>query len=452
MWPRFDHNREIDGRIAFELRRRKLGRFQVHVKDLPSYRFVDLWQAAEDYAKSRRDTIRIESQHDETLTAILHAKPNRWSSRRINRSSQVGWPAGPDEETYLPVDMFWLCRRAPGEEAADIILRVRYVPHQEQAVLEVASESTGEAESTITRVIERSEADSIYRKKLLLLSFEPGVKDEYGDIEKPERLRVRFKPEERIEDEDVVIDEDIRRILWRNVVDLHERRNILKAHKVPVRRGVLLYGPPGTGKTFACRYLCGRLPETTRILVTGSALFKVSAIFSLARMFQPSLVILEDVDLVFGAREVNLYSSVLGELLDQMDGLRPYEDVGFVLTTNAIDRMEAAIRDRPGRISQCIYFGPPNDELRRRYLLRYLIPHAMHRLNLDGLVALSKGATQAFLKEWVHRSVQIAAERLQSHSDELELRDEDLRGAFEEMRRFSPGTTGRIVGFHEGGG
>ena len=69
---------------------------------------------------------------------------------------------------------------------------------------------------------------------------------------------------------------------------------MLKSNGVPVRRGVLLYGPPGTGKTFACRYLCGKLPETTRIIVTGTALLQVTQIFNLARMFQPSLVILED--------------------------------------------------------------------------------------------------------------------------------------------------------------
>ena len=57
---------------------------------------------------------------------------------------------------------------------------------------------------------------------------------------------------------------------------------------------------------------------------------------------------MEDIDLVFSSREVNSYSAALGELLDQMDALRPYEDVGFALTTNAIERMGAAIRDRPG--------------------------------------------------------------------------------------------------------
>ena len=283
---------------------------------------------------------------------------------------------------------------------------------------------------------------------MLLLAFEPGTKDEYGDVEKGERLRILFKADEPVADEDIVIDEGVREILQRNVIDLHTKREVLKAHRVPVRRGMLFYGPPGTGKTFACRYICGKLPDTTRIIVTGMALLQVNTIFSLARLFQPSLVILEDVDLVFASREINLYSSVLGELLDQMDGLRPFEDVGFILTTNAIHRMEAAIRDRPGRISQCIYFGPPTANLRKRYLLHYLSGYSAPDLDMDQLVSESSGATQAFLKEWVHRSVQISLEHSGDGSAELELRNEDFSRAMDEMKKFSEGSTGRIIGFH----
>jgi len=131
-----------------------------------------------------------------------------------------------------------------------------------------------------------------------------------------------------------------------------------------------------------------------------------------------------------------------------MDGLRPFEEVSCILTTNAIDRLEAAIRDRPGRISQCIYFGAPLPALRQRYLLHYLRPYATPQLDMDDLVAMSHGATQAFLKEWVHRSVQVALERLTTSQAQLELRPEDFRCAMQEMRRFSEGTTGRIIGFH----
>ena len=181
----------------------------------------------------------------------------------------------------------------------------------------------------------------------------------------------------------------------------------------------------------------------------ANALLRVKSVFNLARLLQPSLIILEDVDLVFSAREINLYSSVLGELLDQMDGLRPYEDVSVILTTNAIDRLEAAIRDRPGRISQLVHFGAPTDELRRRYLARYLQPHSTEALDLDDLVRVSHGATQAFLKEWVYRSVQVALECVRDADTALRLTNDNFHVAFEEMRRFSQGTTGRIIGFHD---
>jgi SpoVK/Ycf46/Vps4 family AAA+-type ATPase len=280
------------------------------------------------------------------------------------------------------------------------------------------------------------------------MSFEQGIKDEYGDVERPDRLRMVFRPEETVEDDDIVIDEDVRVVLWRNVVDLYRRRAVLKAHGVPLRRGLLLYGPPGTGKTFTCRYVCGKLQEITRIIVAGNALLQVKSIFNLARMLQPALVILEDVDLVFAARDINSYSSVLGELLDQMDGLRPSEEVGVILTTNAIDRLEAAIKDRPGRISQCVYLGPPGDQLRGRYLHRYLRAYDTSNLDVAALIDSSRGATPAFLKEWVHRAVQMATERLAEASEHLALCNGDFEGALREMRRFSEGSTGKIIGFH----
>jgi len=130
-----------------------------------------------------------------------------------------------------------------------------------------------------------------------------------------------------------------------------------------------------------------------------------------------------------------------------MDGLRPHEDVGFVLTTNAIDRIEAAIKDRPGRISQCIHLGPPPPDLRRRYLEHYLAPYATAEVDLDTLVARSSGATQAFLKDWVHRAVQIATERLDPDAGKVELQTEDFEVGLREARASSQGTSARIIGF-----
>lgn len=77
------------------------------------------------------------------------------------------------------------------------------------------------------------------------------------------------------------------------------------------------------------------------------------------------------------------------------------------------------------------------------YLRRYVISE----LDMDMLVRDSKGTTQAFLKEWVHRSVQIALERIDNEQKAIKLKNDDFERAMTEMRRYSEGETGRIIGF-----
>lgn len=453
LWSRLharrDSRNDIDRRISLELGYAPLDPFSVHTKELPSYRFVDLHRAVQTFAQTRGQVRLIDSEHNqEDLNSILHGPCPQWVSRKIKRAGRTAWPVSIDEEIYLPVDGFWICHTPVAGYRDHLIMRLRYDPHSERATLEVAAVDSTAAEKAVEGILNESVGQSIYRGSILELAYEAGTKDEYGDVERAERLRVLFKRSEPMQDSDFVIDEEVRQVLWRNTIDIHQRRDLLKATGVPVRRGVLLYGPPGTGKTFACRYICGKLPNTTRIIVTGSALLQIKAMFSLARMLQPALLILEDVDLIFASREINLYSSALGDLLDHMDGLRPHEDISFVLTTNAIERMEAAIKDRPGRVSQCIYFGPPQAELRGRYLRHYLRGYDSSNLTIDRLVAQSNGATQAFLKEWVHRAVQISSERLQEGSSTVQLHDQDFEAALNEMRKFSGGSTGKIIGFY----
>jgi hypothetical protein len=443
-WLRDRVAKKIDARLAAELKRPLRG-LHSHVKEMPQYRFVDLYRATQERCRDHEITCTIESDHRaEFLHAILHAKPAAWISRRVGPSARIPWATGPDEEVFLPVDVFWVC--APSGRQP-LVARVHYDAQGEKTIVEAASPEPIVAQGFVTEVLRRADAASIYRKRMLALRFEPASRDAFGDVEKPERLRVLFAPEPRVDDDDIVMDAAVRQLLWRNVIDLQLRRDVLKAHGVPIRRGILLHGPPGTGKSFASRYLCTKLPDTTRIVVAGSALQHVSAIFALARLLQPSLVILEDVDLVFTTRDINSQGSILGELLDQMDGLRPYEDVGFVLTTNAIDRIEAAIKDRPGRISQCIHLGLPVSELRQRYLTHYLAPYVIAGVDIEALVARSGGTTQAFLKDWVHRAVQIATERLAAPGDKVELRTQDFDTALREARSSADGASGNIIGF-----
>lgn len=438
----------IDKRLRKAFGRAGLKSLEVNRTELPSYRFVDLYRAVQGVLDEQASVTEIVSQHEQPLHLILRGVGARWQQGTVNRSPSMPWFSGPGEETYFPTDTFWLCW-ANGLSSRPVgLIRLSYVEYSDRAYLEVASRDPEWLAGAMSRVLEGSNTSSIYRGAIVEVGYEAAVKDECGDVESPERLQLRFREIRPIPDADFVVDEAVFRVLRRNVIDLHRRRQTLKAHGVPIRRGVMLYGPPGTGKTFACRYLCRKLEGVTRILVTGSALFHMKAIVQLARALQPSLLILEDVDLVFMAREVSPWSSAIGDLLDLMDGLRPREDIGFLLTTNAIDRMEAAIKDRPGRISQLIHLGPPHPELRHRYLARYLEPYQPLEIYLAELVKTSDGTTQAFLKEWVHRAVQVATERLSGAEDALDLKPSDFQEAMDEMKEFAKGSSGQIVGFH----
>ncbi len=121
----------------------------------------------------------------------------------------------------------------------------------------------------------------------------------------------------------------------------------------------------------------------------------------------------------------------------------------FILTTNSIERVETAIRERPGRISQCIYFGPPTAELRQKYLASLLEPYDLSALDISEIVAKTEGVTQAFIKELVYRAVQFSSERSSaSAADNLNLKNKDFDDALTEMRKSAGNAGEAIIGFH----
>src|SRR5207247_401458 len=94
----------------------------------------------------------------------------------------------------------------------------------------------------------------------------------------------------------------------------------------------------------------------------------------MARMLAPSLVIMEDVDLIATERDESrhpAYQITLHQLLNEMDGLESNAEVIFLLTTNRPDDIEPALAARPGRIDQAIEYPLPDAECRRRLFELY---------------------------------------------------------------------------------
>jgi hypothetical protein len=58
----------------------------------------------------------------------------------------------------------------------------------------------------------------------------------------------------------------------------------------------------GTGKTYTIHYLASQLPKHTTLLVTAEQVGLLGEYFTLARFLQPSIMVIEDVDLIARAR------------------------------------------------------------------------------------------------------------------------------------------------------
>ena len=201
-----------------------------------------------------------------------------------------------------------------------------------------------------------------------------------------------------------------------------------------VKRGVLLHGPPGTGKTHTVRYLVSRAVDTTVLLLTGGGLHMVRQACALARMLQPSLVVLEDIDLIAQDRgQMGRYGNpLLFDVLNEMDGMAEDADVAFVLTTNRADVLEPALAARPGRVDLAVEIGLPDEDARRRLLELYGGGLDLRLRDGEAVVARTSGVTAAFIKELVRKAAVLAASR-SAGAEGMVVRDEEVAESLDEL-------------------
>src|SRR3954451_2679943 len=262
---------------------------------------------------------------------------------------------------------------------------------------------------------------------------------------------IAFLRRPQLRREGLVLPEPTLEAVERQVLDVAQLRDRLRAAGQHLKRGLLLYGPPGTGKTHTVRYLLGRLDGTTVVVLSGMALHLVAAACTLARRHQPSVVFLEDVDLVAGDRSFGPPGTnpLLFEILNQLDGLGDDVDVVFVLTTNRVEVLERALAERPGRVDEAVEVGPPDEEGRERLLRLYGSSTGIEDLDLSGPVAATEGATATYLRELVRRAV-VTAARARPDAAIVNVRQEDLDAAAEELRSSRARLTRALLGAGRG--
>ncbi|MCK1425162.1 ATP-dependent Clp protease adaptor ClpS [Bradyrhizobium sp. 182] len=208
--------------------------------------------------------------------------------------------------------------------------------------------------------------------------------------------------------DEVILPEQTLRLLNRNVLTFVNTRDQLRRLGQSTRKGILLYEPPGTGKTHTIRYLATHLPGHTTLIITAEQIELLGAYMSLARLLQPSMVVIEDVDLIARDRDDMgpCEESMLNKLLNEMDGLKEDADILFVLTTNRPEDLEGALAGRPGRIDQAIEVPLPDETGRGKLVRLYGKGLPLDDAIIAEAARRSEGTSCAFIKELMRRLAQ----------------------------------------------
>lgn len=226
----------------------------------------------------------------------------------------------------------------------------------------------------------------------------------------------------------VVLDAGVARKLHDDIHEFFARREWYAQMGIPWRRGYLFHGPPGTGKTSVAYALAGELRlKLATLSLTNPKLNDHSIADLLQRTPPRSLILIEDIDAFFNAREkqdARIEVSFSG-LLNALDGVGAQEGRIVVLTTNHRERLDAALI-RPGRIDVEVELGNASAAQLQGLVLRFH-PQAA-------------AAAQRLAAAYPARSLSPAQiQQILIAADTLDEAERDLRAAMEVARPPSGG-------------
>jgi ATPase family associated with various cellular activities (AAA) len=377
-------------------------------------------------------------RHQEFGMADLLQEPAQPFGPRAGSLATVALPARPGGATHRCVQCaVYLITEADGRLA----LLVRG-PDNHGPIEDVSIEAVSAEENLAQRALDDVQRlgveHNVFRGQMV--SFSGNVFGPHGFRFAP-GAQLSFLDRPSVRRDQVILPAQVLDGIERQVLGIatHGRRLLVSGQHL--KRGVLLHGAPGTGKTHTVRYLLGRLPGVTVVVLSGAALGMIAEACSIARTLQPSAVIVEDVDLIAEERMPHMgQHPLLFQLLNEMDGLAEDADVTFLLTTNRADLLERALAQRPGRVDHAALLPLPDAEARRRLIRLYQGNLQLDLTNPDAVIARTEGVTASFIKELLRRASLFAAESADqatgptSHDDQpLRVTDEHLIAALDQL-------------------
>lgn len=231
-------------------------------------------------------------------------------------------------------------------------------------------------------------------------------------------------------------------------------------------KGALLIGPSGTGKTLLARAVAGEAgvpffsmagSEFMEMLV-GVGASRVRDLFDTAKKAAPSIIFIDEIDAIGRMRGLGVAGGhdereqTLNQILVEMDGFNPNDNVIVLAATNRGDLLDPALM-RPGRFDRRVTLDLPDIEERKRILLIHSKGKPISRdVDWEKVARRTVGFSGADVENMLNEAAILAA-----RSDKKAVDTEDIEEAATkvklgpEKRRLQSDLERRMTAYHEGG-
>lgn len=197
-----------------------------------------------------------------------------------------------------------------------------------------------------------------------------GKLKEYGEELTLDNFIFKTKVDENVAWKDVILNEETKEKIYKNIDKFIKEENNTK-------KGMILTGPPGTGKTYIAKaianehkiyFMCPKLSDLKGQYV-GQSAPKIKDLFEEARLNEPTLIFLDEVDTLFPLRDSedgdSYTKDITNEFLQQLDGVNTGTQKVYVLAaTNRIESIDLAVKSRLG---MPLEIGLPNESERESH-------------------------------------------------------------------------------------
>jgi len=250
------------------------------------------------------------------------------------------------------------------------------------------------------------------------------------------------------------------------IVDFLKYPQKYKAMGARTPKGVLMVGPSGTGKTLLARATAGEAgvaffsmagSEFMEMLV-GVGASRVRDLFNTAKKAQPAIIFIDEIDAIGRQRGVGLMGGhdereqTLNQILVEMDGFAPTEQLVVIAATNRPDVLDPALV-RPGRFDRRVVLDMP-DLAGRKQILAI---HARNKpfakgVDWEKVAKRTVGFSGADLENMLNESAILAARLGKKAIDMKDLEEAATKVKLgPEKKRLQSDEDRKMTAYHEAG-